>query len=194
MPKKKKNLLIILLYLIVFTICTLIFLGLFHIPAFNKWDVFFFRGCIFLGFCTILSFIFTSIARLLFKKLDLTLKDAIVVSSMFFGITLGWFTLIPTTVERSISVFMLSYMDDNFSEKGITMEEFEDIFYKKYIQDFGAIEKRFHEQEVSGNIELVQNTNTRYAITKNGQFVVSLFRFFSDLFNTERGLVYPNEY
>lgn len=194
MSKLKKIIITILLYFTVWMVCTILFIGLFHISVINKLNVFFYRGCIFLLFCTVLAFILIIVAGVYIKRLELSLKDAFMVSGLFFGITLGWFSLIPTTVERSISVFMLSYMEENPTEDGISAEEFGDIFYEKYIQEYGAFEKRFHEQEVSGTIIPVSNEADGYVITDRGRFIVDMFRLFSELFNTEEWLVYPNEY
>jgi len=64
-----------------------------------------------------------------------------VVFFLFAGFALGWFTLLPVTVERSVSVFMLSYMDQN-SETGITAGEFGEIFYQKYIEEYCNLTKK----------------------------------------------------
>lgn len=192
--KWKKIRLTLLIYIAVFTGCTLIFLGMFHVPFLNLTDVFFYKGLIFLSVCTLIAFGLTIAAGKLNRGMQLSIKDGLLVSTLFFGITLAWFTLIPTTVERSISVFMLSYMEENPTEDGISAEEFGDIFYEKYIQKYDAFEKRFHEQEVSGTIIPVSNETDGYVITDRGRFIVDMFRLFSELFNTEEWLVYPNEY
>lgn len=98
----------------------------------------------------------------------------------------------PVTVERSISVFMLSYMEQN-DETSITTEEFGNIFYKKYIDEFGAFDKRFHEQVMTGSIKETTE-NEHYVITERGRFLVQIFRLFGRLFDTEQWLLYPNEY
>lgn len=190
----KKIGMILLVYFVIFFGGTLLFLSMFHISFLNPSDVFFYRGCVFLVVCSSIVFVLMLFAGKVFRSLHLTVKDAILMSGLFWGITLGWFTLVPTTVERSISVFMLSYMDESPSEEGITIEEFGDVFFDKYIHEFGAFEKRFHEQEVSGNIAIAPNRKDGYVITDNGRFMVGLFRLFSRLFGTEEWLVYPNEY
>jgi len=105
---------------------------------------------------------------------------------------MGWFSLIPVTVERSISVYMLSYLDENYPQT-ITKDEFEKTFYKQYIRDFGAFDKRFREQLDTGSLEFISAENS-YRITEKGRRIVGIFRFFSELFGTEKKLVYPNEY
>ncbi len=63
-------------------------------------------------------------------------KDCLEAFLLFFGITLGWFLLIPVTTERSISVYMLSYIDS--LGKPIGKEEFERIFFDDYIVRHGS--------------------------------------------------------
>ena len=104
---------------------------------------------------------------------------------------MAFFILVPVTVERSVSVFMLSYMEQN-SDETFTQDSVGDVFTSKYVEDYGAFDKRFDEQVVTGTIE--QNEDGSYSITDEGKFIVDMFRMMSDWFNTDRRLVYPNEY
>lgn len=182
----------ILIYGLVLILCTLIFIALFHTSLLSSLKVFFYRGCLLLLISAIVAVLLTIIAGKVFKSLDINLKDYLVVFFLFVGITLSWYTLIPVTVERSVSVFMLSYMDQN-DQKGVTSEEFGEVFYEKYIDDFGAFDKRFKEQIISGNVEPAADGHG-YVITDNGRFIVGLFRTCAKLFGTEQWLVYPNDY
>lgn len=188
----KKYLGTFLVYCAVIVVSTLVFVGLFHTPILKNLNVFFYRGVILLFIASVFSFCVMLFLKKYLKKLEMDLKDAFVVFFLFAGFTLGWFTLLPVTVERSVSVFMLSYMDQN-DEVGITSDEFGDIFYDKYITEYGAFDKRFQEQLLSGNMEEAQDGDG-YVITDNGRFVVNMFRFCAELFGTEKWLVYPNNY
>ncbi len=182
----------IAIYIFIILISTVIFILLFHAPILKWLDVFFYRGCVFLLLSAVISAALTLLAAKKLKRLQLEAKDAVVVFFLFAGFTLGWFTLLPVTVERSVSVFMLSYMDQN-DETGMTADEFGDVFYEKYIEDFGAFDKRFAEQELSGNMVALED-GSGYVITENGRFIVNLFRLCANLFDTEKWLVYPNDY
>ena len=114
-----------------------------------------------------------------------------------------FFTLIPVTVERSVSVFMLSYMDTytaetentaNVSGDGnlnghFTQDQIAEIFVDKYVNEYGAFDKRFDEQLTTGSIE--QNADGTYSITDKGRFIVKMFRLISDVFDTDKRLVQP---
>lgn len=173
-------------------ISTAFFILLFHSPILRNFNVFFYKGVVFLFIASFFAVGLLVLTSRFVKCLGLDSKDFFVIFFLFFGFTLGWFVLAPTTVERSISVFMLSYMDQN-DERGITAEEFGDIFYKKYITDFGAFDKRFKEQITSGNMK-PSDDGHGYIITGNGRFIVNSFRLCSKLFNTEKWLVYPNDF
>lgn len=109
---------------------------------------------------------------------------------IFCCVNMVFLTLIPVTVERSVSVFMLSYMEEN-SDQTFTEESVGEVFTSKYVEDYGAFEKRFEEQVVTGTIR--QNEDGTYSITESGEFVVKMFRTIADWFDTDRRLVYPNE-
>lgn len=166
-----------------------LFVGLFHTKLFSGITVFFYRGVFFLFIASLAAAIITFIIKNCFTSFGLDMKDVFISFVLFFGFTLGWYTLVPVTVERSISVYMLSYMDQN--NKPVTEEDFEKIFFNNYITKYGAFRKRFKEQLLSGNIKQVDDG---FVITENGRRVVNLFRGSASLFNTEKWLVYPNNY
>ncbi len=85
---------------------------------------------------------------------------------------------------------MLSYMDEN-ADQTFTEESVGEVFTSKYVEDYGAFEKRFDEQVVTGTIE--KNPDGTYSITGRGKFVVKMFRMIAEWFDTDRRLVYPNE-
>ena len=99
------------------------------------------------------------------------------------------FTLIPVTVERSVSVFMLSYMSDH-SDTAYTEDDIEEVFIDEYVETYGAFQKRFYEQGVTGSIEETENG---YVITDRGETLVSMFRFIGKIFGTDQRLLYSEE-
>ena len=119
-----------------------------------------------------------------------TIRDIIMMFVIFCCVNMVFLTLIPVTVERSVSVFMLSYMEEN-SDQTFTEESVGEVFTTKYVEDYGAFEKRFHEQVETGTI--VENPDGTYSITDSGRFVVKMFRTIADWFGTDQRLVYPNE-
>lgn len=192
MKETTKLILTFITYGVIIALTSIIFVILFHTPLFKSINVFFYRGILLLFISSFIAVGFMLAAKKMLQKMQFDAKDCVVIFCLFFGITLGWFVLIPVTVERSISVYMLSYMDQN-DTTGITSDDFADVFYENYITNYGAFEKRFDEQITSGNIDEYSDGNG-YVITDNGRFIVKLFRLCADLFDTEKWLVYPNDY
>lgn len=182
---------IVAVYITCLGLSTAFFIALFHINSLKFTNTFFYNGCVFLLLASILCSLLMFLAMRLWPKI-VRINDIICIFFIFSGMTMGWFSLIPVTVERSISVYMLSYLDENYPET-ITKDQFEKTFYKQYIHDFGAFDKRFKEQLDTGSLEFIPEDNS-YRITEKGKKIVGLFRFFADLFGTEKKLIYPNEY
>lgn len=188
--KFKRGLIIAGLYILIYIICTLIFIGLFHTGLLSGLDVLMYKGIAFILITGVIAGILMFLAMKFIKFLKLNGKDVLLMFCIFCCVNMVLFTLIPVTVERSVSVFMLSYMYENDGE-AFTEEEMSDTFKDIYVDDFGAFEKRFHEQVVSGNIE---DKGDGYTLTDSGRTVVKLFRTVSKWFNTDQRVVYPSEF
>ena len=163
------------IYVLIYLVCSALFIGLFHTGLLKDMEVLMYRGVAFIVITGVVSAVIMAIARKLWGFI--TVRDIIMMFVIFCCVNMVIFTLVPVTVERSVSVFMLSYMDE--------------VFTAKYVDDYGAFEKRFDEQVVTGTIE--QNPDGTYSITERGRFVVRAFRTIAEWFDTDRRLVYPNE-
>lgn len=191
MKKKVCNALkLIGVYSLVYIVCSVIFVVLFHTSFLRKMTVLMYKGVAFIILTGVFAAILMIIIWKIFKCDFIETKDIILMFCGFCCVNMVLFTLIPVTVERSVSVFMLSYMEEN-ENMTYTEDSVADIFVKKYVNDYGAFEKRFNEQLVSGNIKI--NEDGTYSITDSGKEIVKMFRIISKWFNTDQRLVYPNE-
>ena len=181
-------LLLIGLYALIYVVCTAGFIGLFHTSLFGDMEVLMYRGLAFLLIAGVVSAVIMGIVRMFWGFV--TIRDIIMMFCIFCCVNMVFLTLVPVTVERSVSVFMLSYMQEN-KDQTFTEESVGEVFTAKYDEDYGAFEKRFEEQVVTGTI--VQNEDGTYSITPKGEFVVEAFRTIAEWFDTDRRLVYPNE-
>ncbi len=180
---------LILIYIVIYLVCSAIFVGLFHTTLLKNMNVLMYRGIAFIILTGIVAAIVMGVIRKLWKFV--TVRDIIMMFVIFCCVNTVLFTLVPVTVERSVSVFMLSYMDEN-SDKTFTQDSVGDVFTAKYVNDYGAFEKRFNEQVVTGTIK--QNPDGTFSITGRGRFIVKIFRTLAEWFDTDRRLVYPNEH
>lgn len=185
----KEVLKLIGLYFLIYIFVTVVFVLLFHTPLLRGMEVMMYRGIVFIIITGILAGVILWVIKRVFKISYVTIKDVILLFCGVCCVNMVLFTLIPVTVERSVSVFMLSYMEEN--DGNYTTQDIEDIFVDKYVNEYGAFDKRFNEQIVSGNIEM--NDDGTYSITDNGRTVVKMFRTVAKWFNTDQRLVYPNE-
>ncbi|MBR4781302.1 MAG: hypothetical protein IK014_08090 [Lachnospiraceae bacterium] len=178
----------LIIYAVLYIISFLLLVLLIRLPLFKGMHVLMYRGIVMIIIAGILS----AGLLVLFKKWRkikwLSAKDVVLVFILTCSINMVFFTLIPVTVERSVSVFMLSYMD-TYSDRTYTQDEVAEIFVDKYVNEYGAFEKRFDEQLTTGTI--VQNPDGTYSITDKGRFIVKLFRLISDVFDTDERLVEP---
>ena len=148
-----------------------------------------YRGIIFIVISAVLNIILSIIIkRMLFKELNGFDIFSIVV--FYMSVTMVFFILVPVTVERSVSVYMLSYADE--SDTNFTKSDIENSFIDIYLKDFGAFDKRFDEQIETGTIEKVNDNE--YRLNDRGRFIVRLFRFITNVFNTDKKLVNPITY
>lgn len=184
----KKILLWIVIFLTVYLLGTIMFIALFHTPVLNHMNVLMYRGVGLLVLSGIfVAVISTLVKRFIYRKLEG--KDIVMMFLMFCCVNMVLFTLIPVTVERSVSVFMLSYMSDH-EEQVYTEDDIEEVFLQYYVEEYGAFAKRFEEQEITGTID---PKDGGYQITDKGKFLVKMFRMVGDLFDTDRRLLYSEE-
>ena len=95
-------------------------------------------------------------------------------------VNLAYFALIPTIVDRSISVFVMNELATGPK----TLDQLETAFVDGFVYEGGAVPKRISEQSLSGNI--VQLDDGRYELTASGHATVGLFRFLGRVYNTDK--------
>lgn len=185
---KFKNILLLLIsHSVFFLVGTSIFIFLFHTKLFKSVDVLFYRGIILL----LISCAIMAMLLFLFKKKAAvciwTYRDIVLNLILIFSLNLVFFTHLPVTADRSISVFMLGYLNKN-PDKLLTSQQITDFFTNKYLYEYGAMGKRLNEQIESGNI--IQNGND-YKISKKGQLIMKIYSFIVKLFAIDNKIVSP---
>jgi hypothetical protein len=117
-------------------------------------------------------------AFLVWRKLATDMN--LILLSFACVINLAYFALIPTIVDRSISVFVMNELDSGPK----TLDELEKAFVDDFVYKGGAVPKRISEQSLSGNI--IRLEDGRYELTASGHRTVGLFRFLGKLYNTDK--------
>lgn len=111
-----------------------------------------------------------------------------------FAVTMGSIALcstflivIPVSLDRSVSVFLLGYMGNH--PVPLSKQELEDVLVSKYVKEYQSIERRMAEQIMSGNIE--QTADGRYVLTARGEAFVSSSKRIASAFDADMKFLDP---
>jgi hypothetical protein len=157
-----------------------IFVGLFQLGAFARVSVLFYRGLVALAATFVLLVLALGVlGRRLPGDLAPQARDIFGAATVAVSLLCAGFVLGPVTVDRSISVFMLSRFD---ARSPMTEQQARDAFVATYVDDWAQIGRRLHEQEVSGNL---RQTPEGWEITPQGRAFMRTARMVSRLFGAD---------
>lgn len=106
----------------------------------------------------------------------------IAAASLSLSLNLCFLVLLPVTVDRSVTVYLLSTIEKQ-QQAGINARRLEQAFVDGYVVKMGAIDRRIEEQRVSGNIEVDAKGKVR--LTRQGRRFMDLSRCVARLFGTD---------
>ena len=173
-------------YLLIYVVSSIVYVLLFSTPLFGGMDVFFYRGIALLFAASLISAGLGFMARKFWLRHIMTYRDILLIFTIFICVNMVFFTHVPVTAERSISVFMLGYMSEE--DRVFTEKDIEDFFISRYVKDYRMFEKRFHEQIVTGTIRPEGGGNV---LTDRGKSLVKFYNFIADCFHVDKKLIHP---
>lgn len=157
------------------------YIFLFKTPLFKN-SVLFYRGV----FLIIVSALFFIGMFLLARKTthQTILRPSFFASCLIAAISLNlvFFTLIPVTLDRSLSTFILKALQEENSSScghGYTDRELEKKLIADYFIAGRALEKRLHEQTIIGNII---TRNQCVSISKRGEVTLKILQAIYNLY------------
>lgn len=162
-----------ILMMISFAIHTLLLLSLFHTHIAGNL-AFFYRGLIYI-MCT--GLVQATILVVLRKRFMIPIHVIVSLTCVFISIHVVFFTLVPVTLDRSVSVFLLQHM----SATGVvsTKKQLESILIDDFIGNGDAVGKRMIEQEQTGSI---QKEADGWRITPRGVWLVNTYKLVGAVF------------
>lgn len=172
---------LLVLYAVATLVGALVFVALMRVGVFAFVPVMFYRGLVALvvtgAALLALMLLATRRAPRLF---GLAARDAIGATAVALALNVAVFTLGPVTVDRSISVFMLS----RFERAGgpLTERAARDAFVSIYVDEWRQIDRRLGEQVASGNLE---RTDAGWRITPQGRAFMETARAMSRWFGAD---------
>ena len=159
--------------------------ALFWIGFLEQISILFYRGLVLIaiggGFCFVVLLLAGR------RWPDWKARDAVSASIFAAGITVCLLIVLPVTIDRSISVFMLTAMAAQ-PGRAFSPSDMRNLFVDVYVERYRQIERRLEEQEISGNIT---PTATGFRITPQGQAFVRFARLLSEIFRTDPRFVTP---
>lgn len=140
--------------------------------------VMFYRGvgALIVDFLLLIALVAAAAARLP-RRFGIDGADALGAAIVATSLLLAAFVLGPITVDRSISVFMLSQFDA--ADHPLTAAEARDAFVRVYVDDWAQIDRRLKEQALSGNLEQGPDG---WRLTAQGRAFIGAARAMSSLF------------
>lgn len=158
---------------------TAFWIVLFHSPLLDSW-VFFYRGLALLAMATaVLVAALVSLRRGNVRRL-IGLRDMLLIASLLVSVNVVVFTHLPVTADRSISVFMLAYLDRATDPQ--TADEISEAVVREYVEEREAVAKRLDEQLAIGT---VVGTPDGYVISAEGRWLVGVYHAIADLFDID---------
>jgi hypothetical protein len=151
----------------------------------DRISILFYRGLVLIAIGEALCFVVLLLARL--KWTTWKVRDAVAACAFAAGIAVCLLIVLPVTIDRSISVFLLTQMAAQ-PDRRFTPSELRTLFVDIYVERYGQVERRLAEQEVSRN---VSQTANGFQITPQGLTFVRFARFLSIVFQTDRRFVTP---
>lgn len=158
----------------------LIFVGLIRAgaAAFGP-GVMFYRGVAGLALtCVLLVVLLAFTLARLPRRFGLSAPDALGGALVATCLLMAAFVLGPVTVDRSVSVFMLSRFER--ADHPLTEKEAKSAFVGVYVDAWDQVGRRLKEQELSGNLE---QTPQGWRMTAQGRAFMRVARFMSALFD-----------
>ena len=111
---------------------------------------------------------------------DSSLPIAAAALSLSFNIC--FLVLLPVTVDRSVSVYLLSTIEQR-EDSGVTSAQLQKSFVDGYVVRMGAIDRRIDEQRKSGNVTV--DAGGKVHLTRQGERFMSFSRLIARLFGTD---------
>jgi hypothetical protein len=160
--------------LVVGAVVALSWIGFLH-----QISILFYRGLALIAVGEVFCFVVLLLAR---RKWPVwKMRDAVSACAFACGVAVCLLIVLPVTIDRSISVFMLTQMAAQ-PDRAFTPAEMQQIFVDVYVGRYRQIERRLQEQEISGNVAPVA---MGFRITPQGLAFVRFARVLSTIFQTD---------
>jgi hypothetical protein len=150
-------------------------------------SVLFYRGLILAVLAAILTGALLGAAISRLRHPELRPRDAVAAAIVSFSLNVAFLVVVPVTVDRSISVFILGRLAGE-SGRVHSADEIRRMFVDGYVIENRQIERRLEEQLLSGNLE---RAGDGFRISAQGLGFIQLARASAWLFDADPRFVAP---
>jgi hypothetical protein len=159
--------------------------------VFNFVPILFYRGLLLLPFAAVLHAALMIVALTLVRQYARRFSRAHLVTVVTAAclVNATFFALVPVNLDRSISVFLLAWMDER-AGRPQTKADLEHAFQEIYVSQYRAMDRRLSEQMASGNVVA---TPDGYRITDQGHTFVAIGKVVGSLFSVDSRFLAPPE-
>ena len=177
----------IIAYILILPLSIIIFVSLFYFGPEIESEKFFFMGVAYCLAASILSFSIAFIAKLFVSEINT--YDCIIIALTTFSISLLFFTHVPVTADRSVSIYLLARLDAS-GKVGLSESEINQALINDYIIKRQATRKRLTEQAEVGTIN---SNNGVYTLSEKGRRLLIFYRAVARCFKIQRGSIKNGE-
>jgi hypothetical protein len=159
-----------------------LFLGAFAIGAGSSVTILFYRGLVVAAAVGLVTGVVGALVGRRFGDPSLAISAA----AVSFSLNVCFLVLLPVTVDRSVTVYLLSTIEGQ--QGGTTAPALEQAFVSGYVRDMHAIGRRIDEQRRSGNVSV--GTDGKVRLTVQGRRFMGFSRSVARLFGTDPRFVH----
>jgi hypothetical protein len=161
----------------------LVLLGLFWLGIAEGIDILFYRGVLLCALAFVVTIVLVAwIGR---RCGRVSSREAIAAGFLSLGLNLSALVIVPVTLDRSVSIFILGYMASH-PDESFTTEEIEAALHHVYLGRLNQVERRLREQSLTGNII---HSERSYMVSPQGLAFVAFARRIGWLFDVDSRLM-----
>lgn len=157
-------------------------------PLFQSVTILFYRGFL---LCFIASVLVALIASLFWRRRwTEQMPLVIAAAALSFSANISFLIIIPVTIDRSISVFLLAGIETETAQgRTVTPDKLQSLFVDRYVVGMRQIDRRIDEQSRSGNIVVERG---EIHLTQRGRDFVGFARMIAKFWDTDPRFVSGN--
>ncbi|MCW2284706.1 heme/copper-type cytochrome/quinol oxidase subunit 4 [Rhodoblastus acidophilus] len=179
-------------YILAFPVGLALFVAAFATNLLSADEVLFYRGLKLLVLAAVVQFGVTLLLRWGLNRRRarpaITIHHQIAAIALAVAVNLSFLVVVPVTLDRSVSVFLLGVMNAH-SDETFTAQRLETVFDDVYVRKYGAMQRRIDEQVVTGNIAA---SGDGFKITPAGQRFIQVSTWIANLFHLNTRFVAPD--